>query len=1160
MGLRGAVVQGLLAVVGGVSLLSAGIAPAWAQDPTASARALNAQGLALIRQGKLAEAEKFLDQAAAICDGVLHGERFCVAGTSQNLASIAEQRGDFASAQRLLNRAATVTLAASGPDNRQYGVIELKLGLVLVHSQQFALAEAPLKAAVSVFSQSGAPPTALYNALVNLSDVFVRRRRPEEAAPLLDQALALCPTVAAAANCEPMVRTKQGVLLSSEGERAQAEALLRKAAALFRAAGRDDEADTALTILASRFLDVHEYEGAEAILKPVYDATLTRVGTSVAVLAGLEAKLAEIDVNTGRSEAAGPLIRSAMARVDAGAMKPLETGAVLMRLGRIQSSLGHGVEARPLLERALALALAEGPAAPPWRVEAECDLARLDTREERLTEAEQLYRKSVAESDAEGSWGVQASASFGLAETLIAERRFDEAEIILRALLQKVQAQPRFSPAAGAQVDLELAHLLNKTRRFKDAKAFAAQSVAHFQTTGARARDLAGPLRELGVAEEGLGNYADAASHLQVSITDAEQVLPVYVQAELLARQLLCGVFSDEGDFASEEACARELVARMRSSSGIPPREKMDFLTTLGVALFDQGKYTAAKETFAEALSTGESLTPNRDLAAVVVDLGQTDRALGDRQAAESALTRGVQLYAETAPVDDEVRIDASRRLGDLYADLGRYSNAEPLVKASADWFVSHYGPDHPRTALQLRSLGRLYLAAGRLNDAELALRKALAARQASTTPNLAKVAQSQSDLADLEVELGRYDAARALYQQSEQTERQARGVNHWWLGLEAHALARLDAAQGRLADAEGGYKRAAVLLEGGGDDARRDALINQSALGRLYLMEGRYDDATKALQASLTSQDTPTGVRSVDAVATLDSISAVERETGHYTEARTTLERSLNLLRAADGGASWFVAEHLAELAGLLAEENRRGQARQTLLQALVSRREAAGTDDPASYNFLIIVSATEVSLGDLADAQAHASQALAIARAYRGEGAPSIIAAMVACGDVARRQGRLKDAEPLLTGALAKAVALWGDGTPATLPALIALAGLDFDRQKFTDAEARLSEALKVARERSTPSGPLIVGVMIDLANVYLAEGQATEAEHLLLTAKAQLALQPTGPARTGTILELSLAKVYAVEGRATESAAAAAAAAALWDDPAPPTQQWL
>ena len=105
--------------------------------------------------------------------------------------------------------------------------------------------------------------------------------------------------------------------------------------------------------------------------------------------------------------------------------------------------------------------------------------------------------------------------------------------------------------------------------------------------------------------------------------------------------------------------------------------------------------------------------------------------------------------------------------LARLYVDLGRYADAEPLLKRALAIWEKALGSDHPDVALSLNNLAVLYSNQGRYVDAELLYKQALTIREKALGADHPQVAESLNNLAVLYSNQGRYFDALPLVQRT---------------------------------------------------------------------------------------------------------------------------------------------------------------------------------------------------------------------------------------------------------------------------------------------------------------------------------------------------------------------------------------------------------
>jgi tetratricopeptide (TPR) repeat protein len=535
-------------------------AEACAEDSAekAKTRALNQQGLELLDKQRFDEAEAPLNAAMALCDGPLHGENDCVVGVSENLAAIAEHRGDLPTAERLLNRALAATLAGYGETDRS-GTLQQKLGHVLLEEQRFAPAKTALEQGLAVLWKLGDAPHS-WAATMDIAEVYVATGRPELAGALLEKASVL--TAAAGPSYEAQRQERLGLILWSLGHFKQGESVLRRSAELFAAAGEPDLQQKALVNLAHSFMQIGAYDRAEPVLQARYDLLRKRGDSDPLSLASAEVNLAEAYVSNGRTELASAMVASALSRSLDAERSTDEVGDMLSELGRVQLALNRPGEARRLFDRAMATPSRAVQGQPRWKADAELSLGDLDRDEGRLIEAEGAYRAAAEDFAGIGDVKGELSSLTRVADALTLQERFDDSEALLRDVRAKAKARLTPDPFDVGQSEAALARLMNRTDRFAEAEALSHDALAQFGAAGGRLESLvAESFVALGLAEAGQGRYAEGAAHARDAIRLVQTETPWDRQTISRSKEALCDIVVRGGGVEGREGCEVTLTA-----------------------------------------------------------------------------------------------------------------------------------------------------------------------------------------------------------------------------------------------------------------------------------------------------------------------------------------------------------------------------------------------------------------------------------------------------------------------------------------------------------------------------------------------------------------------------------------------------------------------
>jgi CHAT domain-containing protein/tetratricopeptide (TPR) repeat protein len=307
--------------------------------------------------------------------------------------------------------------------------------------------------------------------------------------------------------------------------------------------------------------------------------------------------------------------------------------------------------------------------------------------------------------------------------------------------------------------------------------------------------------------------------------------------------------------------------------------------------------------------------------------------------------------------------------LGDLYGLEGRFDDGEGLLRQSLKILEQSYGADAPRApnySKILNDLGNLYKDAGRLPEAEAALRKSYAVERtkvsagdqnaASTIGNLALVLNAQSRYAEAEtlfnqtlianekaygpnhpavvyalnnlannyVDQGRTTEAVAMQQRVLAINEKVAGPDSPDVARALSNLANSYKELGRPAEAVPLYERALrIFSQRFGEDSGLVADV-YGALGRLELDTGQFEDAGRNLTRAFAVHERTIGLQHPSLIVDLRSLGYLEIKTGKYPEARSYLERALAIAQSKLGAGHVTTSAITVNLAEVSARENK--------------------------------------------------------------------------------------------------------------------------------------------------------------------------------------------------------------------------------------------
>ncbi|MBR0932513.1 CHAT domain-containing tetratricopeptide repeat protein [Bradyrhizobium jicamae] len=391
---------------------------------------------------------------------------------------------------------------------------------------------------------------------------------------------------------------------------------------------------------------------------------------------------------------------------------------------------------------------------------------------------------------------------------------------------------------------------------------------------------------------------------------------------------------------------------------------------------------------------------------------------------------------------------------------LERRSDALAAGRQALAVGTAAFGPDDPRLAGALESMGTIARAQENYGDARDFFERALAIKQRSPNISPPEIATALDDLGDLYGLQGRFDDGEKLLKQGLATLDQAYGAQAAgapnYLNI-LNDLGNLYNDAGRLQDAEATLRKAYALgRERAGEDdpnvssmlgnlanvlnkqsryAEAEVLFNRTLLSREktfgpdhpavvyalnnlannYADQGRAADALPLQQRVLAIQEKIAGPDSPDAARVLMAIASTYNETGRAAEAAPLYQRALRIFSEKLGSDSTFTADALGAIGRQQLDAGQFDAAGQSFARALAIQEKAFGRDHASLLPTLRAQGLLALRTGDYAAARSALERALAIALAKLGPDHLTTSAILINLSDVSA--GENKWAEALAT-----------------------------------------------------------------------------------------------------------------------------------------------
>ena len=423
------------------------------------------------------------------------------------------------------------------------------------------------------------------------------------------------------------------------------------------------------------------------------------------------------DANDGKPITARELLEKGERQIEASiAAQPAVEADAATLIAELYVQIGEFGRAEVLLQRALQAT--DDPRMPDdVKARVLIGIAAIEDEKSAHADAIDYARRGLALLEAAGAEvaATVAKAHYVIAHSLVALGRTTEAEVALRASLERDRA------ALGAQSDavadslVQLGNVYASDFRFAESEAAFREAIAAFTVNyGDDSYHVAHVLNELSNMLSDKGDMAGAEDALRQSLRIRLRTVGPDHRDTLIVRHNLLTLLEAEGRIREALPERLELTRRVATSGRLHRRDVGSYYLALGRDQRDVGQFDEAIPTLREAIAAfGDSLGADSDSAIVAQrSLGHALALAGRRDEAERVLRHAVALQEGRTPLN-EMRLALARAdLADLLRERQKVDEAFRLAQAAAGVYEQE--------SLATASLRRVVLVA--LAECQLAL------------------------------------------------------------------------------------------------------------------------------------------------------------------------------------------------------------------------------------------------------------------------------------------------------------------------------------------------------------------------------------------------------------------------------------------------------
>jgi CHAT domain-containing protein/Tfp pilus assembly protein PilF len=241
----------------------------------------------------------------------------------------------------------------------------------------------------------------------------------------------------------------------------------------------------------------------------------------------------------------------------------------------------------------------------------------------------------------------------------------------------------------------------------------------------------------------------------------------------------------------------------------------------------------------------------------------------------------------------------ALNNLAQLFGDVGRDVEAEPLYKRALAIMEKTVGLDSVDIAPELNNLAALYQRQLRYVEAEPLFKRALAIREKSLPAGHPDIGQSLNNLATLYERQDRHGESEPLFKKALAIYEKVAGAESPPVATLLNNLGQVYKIWGRAADAEPLIKRSLAIREKVLGRDHPDVARSLNNLGDLYQRQSRFGEAEPLLKRALAIREQAVGSDHPDTAASVNNLASLYQAEGRAADALPLIERMIARGRA---------------------------------------------------------------------------------------------------------------------------------------------------------------------------------------------------------------------------------------------------------------------
>jgi len=498
--------------------------------------------------------------------------------------------------------------------------------------------------------------------------------------------------------------------------------------------------------------------------------------------------------------------------------------------------------------------------------------------------------------------------------------------------------------------------------------------------------------------------YSEAEKKLKAALREAEQFSASDARLQK-SLKTLAELYDEEKKFDQSEPLYRRILANDEKSGSATPRMLAGDYTKLGSNLQDQNKYEdaitsylKANELFGKAETEKGSaeyiMWPDENRVVALIKLASVYSDIGKTTDAEKYLREALSA-AETMK-DSLATGRALDALGRHYTTAGRYDEAESVLNRAITTKkeLNDVGVRRLETSNTLMLFARLFHAQEKIKDALQMIETSYKMREKVLEDKDPRVYEPLLERATIYRDLGCYKDAIAELEKGKELVEKSLGDTSPRYAAFLRDLAGDYVSCSQYAKADPLLRKALSIDEAAFGKESNEVCLDLNALGMYYVYQGKYEDAEPIYKRALAIAEKKFGPNHVDVAAALNNLAWLYENQRKFAEARPLVVRGLAIREKALGDSHPIVARNIHNLAEIAIDERNYDEAKTLLERALKIQKDVLGPTHQDTVETMRDLSALLNSSKKFSDAE-ELYRAILNFDEKSNSGNPSIIAA---------------------------------------------------------------------------------------------------------------------------------------------------------------------